>query len=671
MRLYRAIILSLVLFVSTLCNAQLNTTRVMEIGRNALYFEDYVLSIQYFNKVIDSKPFLHEPYFYRGLAKFYLDDFVGACEDFSSAIERNPYIAQCYQLRGMCHARMDSTALAEQDFRMAIRYDMQNPNLWQNLVVLAIQAKDWEKAEQVADSLLFFSPRNSAAYLLRTQISLNKGDTLSALDMVEKAVKYDRFSADVYDARAIVEYEMGNYEAAEKDLDRAIELMPARANSYINRALVRYHSNNLRGAMEDYDMALYVEPSSFIAHYNRGLLRMNVGDDNLAIEDFDKVLGIDPDNTMARFNRALLRENIGDYKGAIEDYDRVIGDYPNFEYAYSCRASARRKNGDRKGAEADEKWLFKRQLDIYNKGVDAVTEEYSAEKDKTRKRSDANVRNYNKMVVADEVYAKQYTTEYRGKVQDRNVFVELEPVFVLTYYKNDNDLDALPRYSKSLEELNRSGESPLMVTNDERALAENEIGRSFDNINDLSKRIAENPKALRDVMLRAVNYYLVQDLESAMLDLDYAIGADSTSWEFYFVRSFVRHKLLETERLDGVDGEVDGGKSGVNFDYRLVKSDLDKVIALCPDFVYAYFNRGNVLAKLNDYKSAIVDYTKVIDVDDRFAEAYFNRGLARLYIGNVEQGVADLSKAGELGIFQAYNVIKRFMYSGNKATVGN
>ena len=120
MRIFKAIILSLVLFVSTLCNAQLNTTRVMEIGRNALYFEDYVLSIQYFNKVIDSKPFLHEPYFYRGLAKFYLDDFVGACEDFSSAIERNPYIAQCYQLRGMCHARMDSVALAEKDIVMAM-----------------------------------------------------------------------------------------------------------------------------------------------------------------------------------------------------------------------------------------------------------------------------------------------------------------------------------------------------------------------------------------------------------------------------------------------------------------------------------------------------------------------------------------------------------------------
>ncbi len=667
MRLLKAVILSLVLFFSTLCNAQLNTTRVMEIGRNALYFEDYVLSIQYFNQVIDSKPFLHEPYFFRGLAKFYLDDFVGACEDFTSAIDRNPYVAQCYQLRGMCHARMDSVALAERDFRLAMKYDIQNPGLWQNLSVLTMQSGDWEKAAGVVDSLLLFSPRNSAAYLMRTQISLNLGDTLRAFDMAEKAVQYDKYSAEVYDARAIVHYEMGNYELAEKDLDRAVELMPARVGSYINRALVRYHRNNLRGAMEDYDMALYVEPANFIAHYNRGLLRMNVGDDNLAIEDFDKVLDIDPDNTMARFNRALLRENIGDYKGAVDDYDRVISDYPNFEYAYSCRASARRKCGDDKGADADEKWLFKRQLDIYNKGVDAVKEEYSAENDKTRKRSDANVRNYSKMIVADDVYSKQYTTEYRGKIQDRNVFVELEPIFVLTYYKNDNELEVLSHFCEPIEEINASLAQPLLVTNEERALSENEIARCFDNINNLSKRIAEASSSTLDMMLRAINYYLVQDLEAAVLDLDHALSNGNASWELYFVRSFVRYKMLEAESFG--KAEADYKDPVAALDYRLVKADLDKVLELYPNFVYAFFNRANVFAKMNDYKSAIVDYTRAIELNDRFAEAYFNRGLARLYVGSTEQGIADLSKAGELGIFQAYNVIKRFLYSA-KGTSG-
>ena len=58
--------------------AQINTDRVLAIGRNALYFEDYVLSIQYFNQVIKSKPWLAEPYFYRAVAKINLDDFKGA-----------------------------------------------------------------------------------------------------------------------------------------------------------------------------------------------------------------------------------------------------------------------------------------------------------------------------------------------------------------------------------------------------------------------------------------------------------------------------------------------------------------------------------------------------------------------------------------------------------------
>ena len=44
---------------------QINTERVMTIGRNALYFEDYVLSIQYFNQAINANPYLAEPYLSR------------------------------------------------------------------------------------------------------------------------------------------------------------------------------------------------------------------------------------------------------------------------------------------------------------------------------------------------------------------------------------------------------------------------------------------------------------------------------------------------------------------------------------------------------------------------------------------------------------------------------
>jgi len=73
----------------------------MNIGRNALYFEDYILSMQYFNQVIKVKPYMAEPYFYRGVAKLSLDDFKGAEEDCTLCIERNPFIVNAYQVRGI------------------------------------------------------------------------------------------------------------------------------------------------------------------------------------------------------------------------------------------------------------------------------------------------------------------------------------------------------------------------------------------------------------------------------------------------------------------------------------------------------------------------------------------------------------------------------------------
>ena len=489
---------------------------------------------------------------------------------------------------------------------------------------------------------------------------LNLKDTLTALAMADKAVALDKYSASVYDARSMVYYAMGAYEEAEADISKSIDLLPGRSNSYANRGLIRYYREDLRGALADFDMAVYADSTSLTAHYNRGLLLMEFGDNNKAIKDFDMVLGVDPDNTLARFNRALLRTAVGDYKGAVGDLSIVIEAYPNFEQAYSCRAEARRKLGDAKGAKGDEAWLFNRRQEIYFYGVESVQKEYSADADSTRRRSDENVRNYNKMIVPVDENAKQYVAEARGKVQNRNVYVELEPLFVLTCYRGENVDDG---YSKLLEELNavREGCRPLVLTNHERALTGAEADYHFAHIDDVSSAMnvsGENDAPYRE---RAIDYYLLQDIEAAMGDADKAVEAARGDWSVYFIRAFVRYKQLELERLNGVEPQDPKQNTLlVDLDYRLVKEDLDRVIELQPEFVEAYFNRAKVSAKLNDFKSAIVDYTKAISLNDRFAQAYYNRGLAKIYTGNTEGGVADLSKAGELGMYQAYSVIRRF-----------
>ena len=76
--------------------AQINVEQVVKIGRNALYFEDYILSIQYFNQAINARPNLAEPYFYRAVAKLSLEDYKGAEADASMCIESNPFITDAY-----------------------------------------------------------------------------------------------------------------------------------------------------------------------------------------------------------------------------------------------------------------------------------------------------------------------------------------------------------------------------------------------------------------------------------------------------------------------------------------------------------------------------------------------------------------------------------------------
>ena len=92
----------------------------------------------------------------------------------------------------------------------------------------------------------------------------------------------------------------------------------------------------------------------------------------------------------------------------------------------------------------------------------------------------------------------------------------------------------------------------------------------------------------------------------------------------------------------------------------MIMRDYDQVLRLQPDFAFAAYNKANMLCTQRDFDEAVRYYTQAISTEPEFAEAWFNRGLTRIYTDHNEEGLADLSKAGELGIYQAYNLIARF-----------
>jgi tetratricopeptide (TPR) repeat protein len=682
------LLFSSVLFVFIL-EAQVNTDRVLTVGRNALYFEDYVLSIRYFNQVIRSKPWIAEPYFYRAVAKLSLDDFQGAEEDCSLCIARNPFYTQAYYVRGIARQSMEMYEEAVRDYKRGLELRPNDRPMMVNLAIAYLQNKNYDEAEAAFGELINTYPKLSLGYLTRGVLYLEKGDTTLALTDLNKAVEIDPYYAPCYGNRAILLYQTGHLKEALADLNEAIRLNTRESGYYINRGLVRYEMNDLRGAMADYDQVIAMDNHNLIARFNRGLLRFQVGNYNHAIEDFDVIIEHEPDNYMAYYNRALLNMEVGEFANAIHDFNIVLEQYPNFISGYFSRAEAKRKLNDAAGADKDywtaiglEENNSRNEIIASNKG----SEQDRTEEEKTRRQSNKNIDKFNRLVIYDkeEEQKRKYNSEIRGRVQDRNVRIDLEPSFVLTYYEKGDRFGEKTYYDKSTESFNARKKLmwKLLITNQEAALTEEHIAVHFASINDYSAKIEREPDNADYYFGRAIDFMLVQDFTEAIRNFDRVIELNPSYTQAYFNRAVVRYKQMEYNRSQSASTYEDLNSMSLQlgknqplpspvpaketrkmqddeYGHEQIIMDYNVVILQNPEFIYAYYNRGNMRCAQRDFRAAIVDYNEAILRDPEFAEAYFNRGLARLSMGDANRGIADLSKAGELGILNAYSIIKR------------
>ena len=78
------------------------------------------------------------------------------------------------------------------------------------------------------------------------------------------------------------------------------------------------------------------------------------------------------------------------------------------------------------------------------------------------------------------------------------------------------------------------------------------------------------------------------------------------------------------------------------------------------DIPYLWFNLGNLYCLSSDYVNSIDSYSRAIEAYPYLGDAYFNRGLVLIYLKDKEKACIDLSRSGELGVQDAYGVIKKY-----------
>jgi tetratricopeptide (TPR) repeat protein len=102
------------------------------------------------------------------------------------------------------------------------------------------------------------------------------------------------------------------------------------------------------------------------------------------------------------------------------------------------------------------------------------------------------------------------------------------------------------------------------------------------------------------------------------------------------------------------------------YDYTDAIDDMKAASEVMKDIPYVYYNLGNLYCLSSEHINSIENYTKAIELYPMMGDAYFNRGLVLIYLKDKEKGCIDLSRAGELGVKDAYGVIKKYCEENNE-----
>ena len=652
--------------VAVLCfglsaRAQYDKDVFMFRGRNALSEGHLSEAVSHFNILAQLDSTDYWTFFYRGIAKYNLGDIRGARADFNTAVRLNPIFTSGYHYRAITSSRFGDYEDALKDLEKAISLRPGSAGLYFTRGVTYFLSQQFEPAVKDFDKYIRQEPRDPSAYLNRGASYLFLGDTLKAVSDYNQAIKIDRFEPEGYIRRGRLLATQGDYEGAIKDMNKAIELDSTNTLAYFNRAILHSEQSHLNEAMADLNTVLRHEPGNALTLYNRSLIHAQVGDFPAALSDMDRVININPNNVLAYFNRAGFFLEMGRWDDALADYNKAIELYPDFAKAYMNRAYAELQLGMNRASREDYK-TGRRKVAEYRAKNAAGEAEFA---DTTKK--------YSSLLTLDAEFAKHDFED--EMLQHRDVDINLKPLykFVLTSDRDRVNYALERRYENPLlDRFCASLPLPVTVTSDAASVpkpAQEELDRI------LYGGMEEGPS--REFLL-ALSEIDQKQYNAAQSHYDRAIEGEGDRYElFYRAFYYMNRAVLRAEMIDfiaSIESNVqtltmdDKGNTRArvreqvtsHYDYSEALADMEQAAAIQPALPYIQFNLGNLYCLSSQLVKAIECYGKAIAQYPYMGDAYFNRGLVLIYLKDKEKGCIDLSRAGELGLEDAYNVISRY-----------
>lgn len=652
----RSAIILVLCFLSLCSFAQLNKSYFFYKGREYIIAGRYREAIECLNILLRSEPHEYEGYFLRGVAKFNLDDLNGAQLDFTLAISEKPAYTQALQYRAITRSRLGQYNESLADFGAALSFRPDDAGIYYSRGVTFFLNQDFTNSVSDFTEFIRLQPREPEGYLNRGTSRLYLKDTVGAEEDYNHAIKVNPYWGDSYMRRGLLRLMKNQYKPSIEDLSKSILIDSTFAIAYFYRAIARNNVSDLKGALSDFNSSIKYDSTNSVAYFNRAILRSQIGDYNNAIVDYTKVALSNPENVLVYYNRGSTYATLGNLNAALHDYDMAISLYPDFANAYLLRSSVKAQMGDIHGSKSDRQIAEAKIKEYKSKMNDSM---FSAYADTSKQ--------FNRILSFDANFASKNKDFSNIRSDIRNEVKQL-PLFRLTIASPDTTYGVVNPSKYENRKL-------------ERFIASSKIEglRLLNWTTDLQVEYIEylddknnQPSTKEELFKKSITQSLQSQYASALNYLNYIISQGVSEPYAYMNRATVQAEMIDF--VASLEGSYQSMKNldpdpavrlhqssrKVKYDYSGVIADLNKAIELMPELPHLYYNMGGILMKQGDYPGAILQYNKAIELFPYFAEAYYNRGIAQIIVGELTTGCMDISRAGELGIEEAYSVIKKY-----------
>lgn len=293
-------------FFGPSAKAQIDTSQAIEMGRAALYYDDYLTAIHYFNAALEAKPYLADAYYYRALSKFDMGDFREAEADLDLAITFNPFHIEYFQLRGLCRIHNERYGGAIEDYSHVLEERPDEQSCRYNKALCRYELQQYEEANSEFDEIIRRWPRFARAYIVKAQTCLEMKDTLQGIYWIDSLLVLSKREPNAWSVKGRYALQHANYVSADSCYSQALRYDAGNVEYYMRRAQARSALGAYQQAINDYDRIISMEPRNVNARFNRALTYAYVGREEQAAEEIEMLLRYVPDFLPAQNLRDAL-----------------------------------------------------------------------------------------------------------------------------------------------------------------------------------------------------------------------------------------------------------------------------------------------------------------------------------------------------------------------------